>query len=74
MTVGYPVIERWRVDCFFLHMYGCWISSDRKVESCSVFFYICMAVRYPAIDRWGVIQSFLYMYGCWISSDGKMEG
>ena len=37
LAVGYSVIERWRVVRFFLYMYGCWISSDREMESSSVF-------------------------------------
>ena len=33
MAVEYPVIERWIVDRFFLYQHGCWISSDREMES-----------------------------------------
>ena len=33
MTVGYPVIERWRVVRLFLYMYGCWICSDREMDN-----------------------------------------
>ena len=32
MAVRYPIIDRWRVIQSFLYMYGCWISSDRKME------------------------------------------
>jgi len=44
MGVGYPVIDRWIVDRCFLYQYGCWMFSDREMQSLSVFFYICMAV------------------------------
>ena len=33
IAVGYPVIERRKVDRFFLYQYDCWISSDREKES-----------------------------------------
>ena len=72
MAVGYPVIERWRVDLFF---YIGMAVEFSVIERWRVdrFFYMSMAVEYPVIERWRVDRFFLYIYGCYISSDREME-
>jgi len=63
MAVGYPVIERWRVDRNFLYQQGCWISSNREKENSSVL-YISMAVEYPVVER--CIVDLFFSISVWL--------
>jgi len=70
MAVLYSEIERWRIDRFVLYMYGCWIFSDREMESWSVLS-ISIWLLDTQWQRDGVlIVFFLYIYIYIYMADG----